>query len=51
MFKLSKPAYKLGNKGNFVADYVKMFYFGTDSFSYLGPKLLIVLPQDLKALT
>ena len=51
MFKLSKPADKLRNKGNFVAVYVKKFYFGNNSFSYQGPKLLIVLPQDLKALT
>ena len=51
MFKLSKPAYKLRNNGSFDADYVKMFYFSINSFSYLGPKLLNVLPQDLRALT
>ena len=51
IFKLSSPTYNLGNKRDFVSNHMKTLYFGTESFSSLGPKLWDLLPQDLKTLT
>ena len=51
IFKLSNPTYNLKNKRDFVSDHVEMVYLGTESLSYLGPKLWDLLPQDLKTLT
>ena len=38
MFKFSNAIYNLRNKREFVSDYVKTVYFGTESHSYVGPK-------------
>ena len=48
IFELSNPTYNLRNKTDFVSNHV---YFGTESLSYLGPKLWDLLPQDLKTFT
>ena len=51
MFKLSNPTYNLRNKRDFVSNHKQTVYLGTESLSYLGPKLWDLLPQDLKTLT
>ena len=39
MFKLSKSTYNLRNKKDFVSNHMKTVYFGTESLSFLDPKL------------
>ena len=39
IFKLSNHVYNLRNKRDFVSDNLKTEYFGTESLSYMGPKL------------
>ena len=39
IFKLSHPTYNLRNKRDFVSNYVKTVYVGTESLSYPSPKL------------
>ena len=51
IFKLTNPIYNLRNKRDFVSNHETTVYFGTESISYLGPKLWDFLPQDVKTLT
>ena len=51
IFRLSNPTYNLKNKRDFVSNHENTVYFGTESLSYLVPKLCDLLPQDLKTLT
>ena len=44
-------SYSLRKKRDFLSNHVKTVYFGTESLSYLAPKLWDFLTQDLKTLT
>ena len=39
IFKLTNPIYNLRNKRDFVSNHETTVCFGTESISYLGPKL------------
>ena len=51
IFRLSNPTYNLRHKRDLVSNHENTVYFGTESLSYLVPKLCDLLPQDLKTLT
>ena len=44
IFKLFNPTHSLRNTRDFVSNHVKTVYFGTESLSYLVPKLWDLLP-------
>lgn len=50
MFKFSNATYNLRNKREFVSDYVKTVYFGTESHSYVGQKIIGSFPSGLQTI-
>ena len=40
--------YHLGNRPDFITSHVHSVFYGTESISYLGPKIWDVVPEEFK---
>lgn len=48
VFKIRTPSYNLRTSSNFYSRQVHSVYNGTESLSFLGPKIWELVPEDIK---
>ena len=51
LFRWRDISYNLRSNSNFLVPNVKSLFHGSDSISYIGPKIWDVVPLELKELT
>ena len=51
VFQITEPNYNFRNKIEFKTENVTTTHYGTESISYLGPKLWKILPLEYKSMT
>ena len=48
IFEIKNIEYNLRNKNNFKSRRINSVRYGIDSFTYLGPKIWNIVPEDIK---
>ena len=51
LFRWRDISYNLRSNSNFLVPNVKFLFHGSDSISYIGPKIWDIVPLELKELT
>ena len=46
--KRTNTQYNLGNRPDFITPHVHSVFYGTESVSYLGPKIWDIVPEEFK---